>query len=287
VFSAYGYEPKRGSLVKPDDVVTGSNSRLYYTRPSPDVSGINKWGTFTYTASAGSGDSPTGTVTLVPPSGALVGSDFLLDAQGWGITGNKAAQPATHEAYSRGALLNHYVYGTDNKINVDSKGGNDKSLWYFEAPSSYLGNNGIAYGGTLSFTLGAFSGDFTKPNKDSTHLVEIECKLCPGPVSMGVRLAFPISAHAAKFTGAAMRFSVPLLEGQGWLKDSQNSMTPWAAASKCDVIAALSRLSAVRILADWPPWHESVALDGVQTANSRGQLPLCAMATNDASVCTC
>jgi len=139
--------------------------------------------------------------------------------------------------------------------------------------------------------VAAERGDDTVSERstDSAHLVEIECELCPGPVSVsvGVRLAFPISAHAAKVVGAAMRFSVPLLEGQGWLKDSQNSMTPWAAASKCDVIAALSRLSAVRILADWPPWHESVALDGVQTANSRGQLPLCAMATNDASVCTC
>jgi len=289
VFSAYGYEPKKGSPVKPGDLVTGSNSRVYYKRPSPDVGGINKWGTFTYTTSAGAGDSPTGTVTLVPPSGALVGSDFLLDAQGWTVSGNKAAsQPATHEAYSRGKLLNHYVYGTDNKINVDSrKGTSDKSLWYFEAPGSYLGNNGIAYGGTLSFTLGAFSGDFSKTNGDSTHLVELECKQCPGPVSMGVRLAFPVSAHAGKFTGDSLRFSVPLLEGKGWVKDSQNTMTPWTAASKCDVIAVLSRLSAFRILGDWTSWYESVALDDVQLANTRGQLPLCAMATNDASVCTC
>lgn len=290
VFSAYGYEPKKGSPVKVDDLVTGSNSRVFYKRPSPDVSGINKWGTFTYTTSAGSGDSPTGTVTLVPPSGALVGSDFLLDAQGWAITGNKAAiQPASYEAYSRGPLLNHYVYGTDNKINVGSRDSGDKSLWYFEAPSSYLGNHGIAYGGSISFTLGAFSGDFTKPNAASTHLLEIECKLCPGPVSMGVRLAFPISAYAGadSYAGDSMRFTVPLLEGKGWLKDSQNTMTPWTAASKCDVIAVLSRLSALRILGDWTTWYESVALDDVQIANTRGQLPLCAMATNDASVCTC
>jgi hypothetical protein len=72
---------------------------------------------YAYDASTfGSTDSTTGTVTLVPPSGALVGSDFLLDSNGWTITGNKANTPATHEAYSRGALLNHYVYGTDNKV---------------------------------------------------------------------------------------------------------------------------------------------------------------------------
>ena len=118
VYSSYGYEPKAGTQIQSseDTVVTGSNARVYYKRPSPDAAGINKWETITFTASDGSTDSTTGTVTLVPPSGALVGSDFLLDSNGWTITGNKANTPATHEAYSRGALLNHYVYGTDNKV---------------------------------------------------------------------------------------------------------------------------------------------------------------------------
>ncbi len=285
VYSAYGYEPKKGPVISLQDKVTGSNSRVYYKRPSPDATSINKWDTFTFTASMGNGESQTGTITLVPPSGALVGSDFLLDNQGWKITGNKVSTDATFESYSRGALLNHYVYGTDNKINT--KGTDDSSLWYFEAPSAYLGNNGIAYGGSLSFTLGAFSGDFTKLNANSTHLVELECKTCPGPVSMGVRLAFPISAHASRFTGDALRFVVPLVEGNGWIKDPQNTLLKWSAASKCDIISVLSRLSAMRILGDWTSWYESVALDDVQVANTKGQLPLCAMERNDASICTC
>jgi hypothetical protein len=87
-----------------------------------------------------------------------------LGSEGWTITGNKQKYNATFEAFSRGSLLNHYIYGSEDNINVMSSGDKDNSLWYFEAPNSYLGNFGIAYGGALKFTLGAFSGDFTKTN---------------------------------------------------------------------------------------------------------------------------
>jgi hypothetical protein len=53
------------------------------------------------------------------------------------------------------------------------------------------------------------------------------------------------------------------------------------------MIQVLSRLSAMRILGDWTAWYESVALDDVQFANTKGQLPLCAMQLPDASVCLC
>ena len=301
VYSAYGYEPKRGtSITEMDTPVTGSNNRVYYKRPSPDAAGINKWGSFSYatsTGASGSGESETATVTLVSPSGHLVGSDFLLDAHGWTVTGNKAASSAaTFEAYSRGPLLNHYVYGTDNKVNVatssgSSSGGSkdDTSLWYFESPSVYHGNHGIAYGGELHFSLGAFSGDFSRKNSPDTHLVELECATCPGPVSMGITLALPVSASAAAaaFKGDATAFVLPLLEGAGWVKDPQNSLLAWQAASKCDVISVLSRLSAFRVLGDWTQWYESVALDDVSFRNTRAQVPLCAMEKNDASICTC
>jgi len=174
-------------------------------------------------------------------------------------------------------------------VNVDSTGSSDSSLWYFESPSSFHGNQGIAYGGSLNFTLGAFSGDFSKQNGDNTNMVELECSECPGPVSKGVTLAFPISASdmGKAFNGDATTFTIPLLEGKGWIKDSQNSLTPWTAATKCDVIQVLSRLSGMRILGDWTTWYESVALDDVKIYNTKGQLPLCAMTMNDASICTC
>lgn len=116
--------------------------------------------------------SHPGTVTLVPPSGSLVGSGFLLGAEGWTISGNKATSvSAAHEPYSRGALLSHYILGSDDKVNVRAAGGPDQSLWYFVAPAKFLGNLGIAYGGSLQFTLAAFSGDFSQQNSREVRVL--------------------------------------------------------------------------------------------------------------------
>lgn len=287
VYSDYGYEPKAGTAISSPVVVTGSKNRVYYKRPDPDASTVNKWDTITFTASDGTVDSTPGTVTIVPPSGALVGDEFLLSNGGWTIAGNKATTAAVHESFSRGALLNHYIYGADDKINVASSGTDDLSLWYFEAPSTYLGNQGIAYGGYLKFSIGAFSGDFSKMNSNDTAMVVLECASCQGPVTSGITLAYPISAYSESFNGDSMTITIPLVEDMGWIKDPQNTLLDWADASKCDVIQVLSRLTGLRILGDWTRWYESVAIDNVQIYNTKGNLPVCAQSKNDASVCTC
>ena len=111
--------------------------------------------------------SLAGSLTLVPPSGAITGSSFFLDNEGWTISGNKVAGPAIFESYSRGPLLNRYILGTDDIVDVPSNGvAGDRALWYFEAPSKYWGNFGISYGGQLSFNIGGFAGDFSKLNPD-------------------------------------------------------------------------------------------------------------------------
>lgn len=56
--------------------------------------------------------SDFGRITIVPPSGALISSGFLLDTEGWTIAGNKAiSSSVAFEPYSRGQLLNHYIIG--------------------------------------------------------------------------------------------------------------------------------------------------------------------------------
>lgn len=44
VFSAYGYEPKDGTVISSNNptIVTGSKNRIYYRRPTPDVDTNNK-----------------------------------------------------------------------------------------------------------------------------------------------------------------------------------------------------------------------------------------------------
>ena len=121
-----------------------------------------------------------GTITLVSSGGNLVGDDFLLSAENWVIVGNtQPVAAAGFEAYSRGPTLNRYIVGTDDEINVQTSGASDSSLWYFQAPMKYYSNFGIAYGGTISFTLGAFSGDFSMLNslKVCTYITYYEYTL--------------------------------------------------------------------------------------------------------------
>ena len=105
-----------------------------------------------------------------------MGSNFLLSSEGWSIIGNKLpSESPVYEAYSRGPLLNRYIYGSDDKINLDSSSSSaDKALWYFSTPAAFLGQQGAAYGGYINFNIGAFSGNFNHLNALSvSHLMVI------------------------------------------------------------------------------------------------------------------
>lgn len=219
--------------------------------------------------------SELGTVTLVPPSGNIVGSNFLVSDESWTISGNKAlSMTPTFEKYSRGALLNYYIVGTDDIINVPQANGLDKSLWYFEAPSKFYGNLGISYGGNLQFTIGSFSGDFSRLNDLSSNVVILECEECVGPVGKGITLGYTMAtlfkSPNGVFDGTPKKISIQLTENGGWLKDPQNTLKAWYKPSKCDVIQVLSRLSKIRILGDWTSWYETVAIDNIQISNTKG-----------------
>jgi len=229
--------------------------------------------------------------------------------EGWGISGNKmTGAMAIAEPYSRG-LLNHYIYGTDDLINVNTFGAIDHSQWYFEAPPSFLGNLGSAYQGTLTYTLSAFSGNFSQLNSvpqknfNDMNMVILECASCHGPVEMGITLAFPMSAWLSwnnipapgtlgasdptQSAFAGIPISIPLAEWGGWLKDPQNSNKPWTTPTTCDMVQVLSRLSRLRILGDYTTWYESVAIDDVLVSNLNFYQPFCAAQRPDASLCYC
>lgn len=319
VYSDYNIEPKAGTRINGFVNVTGSNNRVYYTRPSPDVNPTKLWDTFSFsvTNKVTQTKSFHGTISLVASNGYLVSSDFLLSNEMWTIIGNKASSSsAKHEPYSRGLQLNHYVLGTDDVVHVLYQNGNnngrtkvaantktDSSLWYFHAPEKYYDNFGISYTGTLSFTMASFSGDFTKLNDGLTPVVEMECAQCVGPVTRGIRLVFNMETLLAKqklnpdSTGTTT-FSLPLTETGGWLIDPQNTLvTNWRQPTKCEFIQVLSAISSFNILGDWTQGIESVGIDNVvlaantKPASSENQngnvIPLCALKRPDASVCTC
>lgn len=294
VFSNYGYNPKAGTVINSatDTQVTGSQNRVYYKRSAPDAATNQLWTTFNYKVTDAKTSSYDGTITIVPPSGAIVGSNFLLSNEGWTIVGNKAlSSSSTFEPYSRGPI-NHYVIGSDDKISVRNEGEEDMALWYFNAPSSFLGNKGVSYGGMISFTLAGFSGDFSSLN-DGANLIQLDCADCIGPVGKGITLVYPLSKaldeSSTSFKAGSMEvsFSIELLETSGWLKDTQNTLLEWMPPSQCDIIQVLSRLTSFRILGDLTRWYESVALDDVLISNKVSHIPVCAMIRPDASVCSC
>ena len=76
--------------------------------------------------------------------------------------------------------------------------------------------------------------------------------------------------HFKGFTGQPITITIELKENGGWLKDSQNQLTPWTIPSQCDVVHVLTGLTGIRILGDWTTWYESVAIDNVAISNLRG-----------------
>lgn len=291
VFSDYGYLPIQGETLTGKATVTGSQNRIYYMRPSPDKEVNNEWDTFFFTALDGPNESSMGIVKFVPPSGTIRGSDFFIDNEGWQIVGNKnQISPANYERFTRGGEFSNYIFGSDDTINKNLSGGDD-SLWYFVAPNKFHGNFGLAYLGFLSFSLTAFAGDITTNNGGQVPVVILECSECMGPIRVGQRLIMPLSALDSKYikdkSSPIKSFTFMLSETSGWLKDSQNSLHPWAPVTKCDMIQVLSRLSGIRILGDWTPWYETIALDNIRIHNTKGQLPMCSMVKTDASICSC
>jgi len=104
--------------------------------------------------------------------------------------------------------------------------------------------------------------------------VELLCASCTGPVTGGIRLAFPLATllrSSPLVGGSPQQLVLSLREDAGWLKDPQNALLSWSAPSQCDLIQVLSRLSGLRILGDWTAWYETVAIDNVQISNLQGQ----------------
>ena len=286
VYSKYGYDPKEGAeITAVNTLVTDSKMRVLYVRPTPDRELSGDFARFKYTVNDGTATSSAGTAVVLGPSKNIAGSDFSSSNDGWTIEGNRVAgTSATHEASSRGSL-NHYIYATDDSLNMlrDS----DKDLWYFSAPSDFLGWQGAVYGGSMEFTMSSFSGDFSSSNLNSNpYLVELYCSKCA--TNTGVTISYPLSATS--FDGSTKSFSISMKEDGGWLRDPENTLTTtWTAPKKCDFVEVLSGLTHVKILGDFTKWYESVSIDNVKfkKSNSKSSIPVCAQGAPDASTCTC
>ena len=273
-------------------VVTGSNSQIVYARPYYDRDQSELWGSFTYSVTDKNATSPIGTVALVSPLHILVESDFLLSSEGWTVIGNKNEEDTVkHDETSIGKDVNRFIYSSDNLRNIDHHG-DDKSLWYFKAPSKFTGWWGVVYEGYLDFHLASFSGDFSTNdllNKNGQlNLVEIECNRCNN--RRGITIGFPL-ASTIGFKGSTNLYSIELHERAGWTRKPKNPLYPWSIVSRCEMIEVLSSISTLKILGDFTKWYETIIIDNVRFRSKmparKRHLPACAQKRPDASSCSC
>lgn len=249
-----------------------------------------EWGRFNYKVRDKEGESQEGTVVLVSPSNVVVGSDFFFNSEDWTTVGNRAKNGVHFEESSRG-IMNHYIYASDNSINVD-RNGDDLDMWYFELPPKFHGWQGIMYKGYLKFDLSSFGGDFSdefRHKSGKLNLVEITCDNCS--LSRGETIGFPLLAITDGYGGETKSFSIPLTESSGWVKDPKNVLYEWETMTKCKFMEVLSGISSIRILGDFTIWHESVSIDNVRLVadkpRGRYHLPVCAQKSPDARQCDC
>ena len=263
VYSLYGYHPVSGvPITHNHTLVTGSLHRVYYV-PNTRLFCRFCSDVFSFIVTDGSSQSFPGNVAMVDADGTIVGSDFLLGNDGWTILGNKlSVSVPVFEPYSRGQFFHHYIQASDNLVH----GKPDKSLWVFNAPSKFLGNFGIAYGGTIQFSISLLAGDVTQLHKGAP-LVELECN------KTGITLVYPLSA--VQFVHLIASFQIALVESSGWLKVSRDDLPVGRILpSKCEFIQVLSCVSGFRILGDLTTWYETIALDNVFIRNGRNHFLL-------------
>jgi len=98
--------------------VTGSFTRVYYRTPDTSFEPFGAWGQIKFRVGDNDGVSGPGTVTIVPPSGIIVGSDFSKDDESWTVVGNKYPQSVKYERFVSRDKLQDFVYATDDVVNL-------------------------------------------------------------------------------------------------------------------------------------------------------------------------
>jgi hypothetical protein len=294
VYCDYKYTPKEGAAVGslPAKVSCKSVSVLYKF-PATHVVPHGPLDRFEYRVEEY--DTPgkvsrLGVVHLLSNERLLAASNFNDDAEGWTVDGNGASTAVTYDPTSRGAM-NRYISHVEAWIDTNMGTGEDNALWYYRAPAKYLGDMAASYGGTLSFTLSAASGDFSAANlTPAKDLVVLECDTCvTATQNRGVKLYYNAQKAGASgtaapqwsFDGTTTAFVVPLTEA-AWRLDSENSNVAPVAPTQCELVQVLKRLSAVRIMGDHTKGFESVSLDSVKLKpkpNTVAPVPLACYST--------
>lgn len=279
----HALEPKQGPLVeKGKGVADTRRQRVLYVPPAT-MAPEEKWSTFQYTVTDETLESAIGIVYLLPPHLTIVSSTFgqreRLD--GWAVRGDKNSANIGHDNFRRGRL-NNYVYFSEDTIEGSSTPNvNDAERWRFVAPIKFRTNLIGAYGGSLSFDLAAFAGDFSASNlNQDVPLVRLECRTCN--LNRGITL----ETRGINFSGSETHFDIKLLATAEWFKDPKNTLLKWPKPTACEMAEVLENVSDISIAGDFTKWYETVAIDNVKvTAVAKLQVPKRCICTTPGTHC--
>lgn len=169
----------------------------------------------------------------------LEASDFQVDASGWKIVGDAEGGYIEPQYSSDGGATGGYIFAQD-----DVAGG----VWYFSAPSRYLGNRIDYYGATLRYSAyqeSAFADQF-----DAMDIV------FNGPAGQVFYAHDATDYPEVEWTGYAIRIH----EQAGWRFGSLDDSVPATTQNMLDV---LSDVSAFMIRGEFETGPDSGGLDEV------------------------
>lgn len=161
----------------------------------------------------------------------------------------------------------------DNLIKLSMEG-DDERLWYFNAPSKFLGNHWDIYGGKLHFVLMGLVGDFQASNLNANGMgdfIVLECSACH--FGNGIRLVRRLD-NELSYDGEQKTFNIELSETSGWLKDSKSTIEDFTTPTQCEFVSVVSGLTKMQIYGDFTKQRESVALDDVRYIQGEKKQPI-------------
>ncbi len=168
------------------------------------------------------------------PVADVIPSAFDNDADGWTIVGDAQGGSNLEASYSpfKGLDDSGYIYADD-----DVAGG----VWYFSAPSKYLGNRSAFLGGELSFWL----------IQDSRMNNQFEARdVVIGGNGTEISLRFE-SFPALTWT----KYSIKLDASEGWLNESDQ------AATSAELTAVLGNMTSLLIRGEYQTGPDTGGLD--------------------------
>jgi len=269
-FQLYGYQPAIGTAIShAPAVVVDTQGRVVFSAPqamSPTR--------FTFAAYDGHvwSDPAFVEITLASSGGRVLLNDFNFDAESWTVVASGSSSLANWTGTSTG-LLNHYIYYAQASLVV---GQANQNRWYFKAPAQYFRDNSMLYGGTLSFVMGSFAGDFSAGSRYATPVTLITLS----------GAGMTVAQRNVVYSGGIVQFSFELDESGDWLLDPQDSrITNWPAPQQCQFVQILQGLTDIRIYGDLTPNYEAIGIDSFSLTSGTGVPTSCYNCTAGLPAC--